>query len=93
MWGGIFGIITVFILGYLERGGPNMDSYACPKHCQVTHIHKEKKDESYSEYIKRKQRNNCELYLRQGAKGQGGQGYKRQCRCSLHKRSNRGKDN
>jgi hypothetical protein len=54
MWGALSGIVIVFICGYLERGGPNMDSYACPSYCQVQHNHKEL-NESYKEYIKRKQ--------------------------------------
>lgn len=57
MWGVISAVTIIFICGYLERGGPNMNSYACPSYCEVQHNHKEP-NESYKRYIERKQANN-----------------------------------
>ena len=93
MWGGIIGIVTVLIFGYLERGGPNMNSYACPPYCKIDHKHKEKRNESYSEYIIRKQTNDCRCYLRSGVKREGVQSHQRQCRYPLHRRVDRSEDN
>jgi hypothetical protein len=93
MWGGIFGIVIIFIFGSLERGGPGMNDYYCPEYCLIDHKHKEKKSESYTEYIERKQANNCECNFRSRSKTEGCKSHQRQCRYSIYRRVDRSQNN